>query len=108
MALEIVWTAGAERDLLEIHQQLLDALEEDPALAARVLEKPLESSLELIREYPAIAPKIRGSQRLRRALFGPGNHYGLFYSVENRGIIIHALLDLKQNPAWIRKRLQNL
>jgi len=31
--------------------------------------------------------------------------YGFFYVVETRGVVIHALLDLRQSPANIRRRL---
>jgi hypothetical protein len=41
-------------------------------------------------------------------LLGPKNRYGLFYVVEKRGILIHALLDLRQDPEAIWKRLREL
>jgi plasmid stabilization system protein ParE len=108
MALEIVWTNGAERDLLDLHLQLLTALDQDMELVARVLQEPLESNLRLVRDHPEIAPKVRGTQRLRRRLLGPQNRYGLFYVIEKRGILIHALLDLRQDPQTIWKRLREI
>jgi plasmid stabilization system protein ParE len=108
MALEIVWTAGAERDLVELHQQVLHWLGDDAELVDRVLEQPLESSLRLLRDHPEIAPKVRGTRRARRRLLGPHQRYGLFYVVEQRAIFIHALLDLRQDPQTIWKRLREI
>ena len=108
MPLELVWTAWAECDLLELHQRLFQVFGEDTDSVARVLLVPLESSLKLLRDHPEIAPRIRGTQRARRRLLGPNNRYGLFYVVEKRGIIIHALLDLRQDPKTILKRLEGL
>lgn len=108
MSRDIVWTAGAERDLLAFHRILFDVGKADDKLIYRLLERPLRSALELIQEHPQIAPLVRDSPRLRRRLLIPQNRYGLFYSVENRGIVIHALLDLRQDPRMIRKRLEEL
>ncbi len=108
MPLEIVWTAGAERDLLDIHRQLFDRLNEDDGLISTVLEKPLQASLQLLRDHPEIAPRVHYAQRIRRRLFGPKNRYGLFYTVEARGIVIHTLLDLRQDPQMILKRLREI
>jgi plasmid stabilization system protein ParE len=105
MARDIVWTAGAERDLLALHRILFDVGGADDKFIYRLLEMPLRSALELIREHPQIAPRVSGSPRLRRRILSPQNRYGLFYAVENRGIVIHALLDLRQDPRMIRKRL---
>jgi hypothetical protein len=48
MALEVMWTAGAERDLLELHQQLLSVLDDDAETVVRIFEHPLASSLRLL------------------------------------------------------------
>jgi hypothetical protein len=34
--------------------------------------------------------------------------YGLFYSVEARGIIVHALIHLSRDPERIRERIRRL
>src|SRR4051794_21719221 len=108
MELEVVWTASAECDLLELHQRLFSAFPEDAHINTRVLEHPLEASLRLLQKHPEIAPRVRGTRRARRRLLGPQNRYGLFYVVEKRGIIVHALLDLRQDPESIWKRIQGL
>jgi hypothetical protein len=50
MALELVWTAGAEADLLNLHQQLFELLSGDEDLISKVFEAPLQSSLQLLRD----------------------------------------------------------
>jgi hypothetical protein len=105
MALDIVWTVGALEDLTNIYGQFFAATNGDENLLARFLLMPLESSLTMIRNHPQISPRVRKASRLRKRLLSPQNRYGLFYAVENRGIIIHALLDLRQDPESIRKRL---
>jgi len=32
--------------------------------------------------------------------------FAIFYKVENETVFIHAVLDCRKNPAWIRDRLQ--
>ena len=43
MVPEAVWTAAAERDLLEIYLQLFDAFDGDDDLISRVLRQTLSS-----------------------------------------------------------------
>lgn len=105
MALEVVWTAGDERDLIEIHHWLLEVLPDDDELIARVLQRPLQSALALLPQHPEIGARVQNTKSVRRWLLGPQRRYGLFYVVENRGIVIHALLDMRQNPEAIWQRL---
>jgi len=106
MALEVVWTAGAERDLLEIHQRLFDALPDEDDLMARVLHRPLWSAVNLLPQHPEVGARVKGTKGFRRWLLGPQRRYGLFYVIESRGIVVHALLDMRQNPDAIWKRLR--
>lgn len=108
MAREIVWTAGAERDLLEIHNWLLAASGQDDQLLDSLLERPLQSALNLLQQQPQAGARVRGTTAVRRWLLGPQRRYGLFYVVEKRGLIVHALLDLRQDSETIRKRLPGL
>ncbi|MDI1313243.1 type II toxin-antitoxin system RelE/ParE family toxin [Prosthecobacter sp.] len=103
MAHEIVWTAGAEADLLRIYEQV-----GDHDLAIKVLREPLKRVLSLLREYPALGSKVHGTQRIRRLLTGPGKRFGIFYVAEVRRIMIHALIDMRQDPELLRLRLNDL
>lgn len=80
----------------------------DDATIDRIFERPLESCLRLLRQHPEIAPRVRGASRVRRSLFGPKSRYGLLYVVESRGILIHAVLDMRQNPKAMMKRIQGI
>jgi len=108
MALDVIWSAGAERDLLEIHQIWFDLLGQDDASIAKVLERPLHSAMRLLSEHPEVGARVRGIPKMRRWLMGPQRRYGLFYVLENRGLLIHAFLDLRQNPEHILKRLSGI
>ena len=46
-------------------------------------------------------------QPVRRLVIG-STGYGLFYSVEARGIIVHALIHLSRDPERIRERIRRL
>lgn len=105
MPVETLWTAGAERDLIEIHGRLHEVLEGADDLLASMLERPLEAALRLLGQHPELGARVKGATRFRRWLLGPRRWYGLFYVVESRGIVVHALLDVRQDPRLIRKRL---
>lgn len=32
--------------------------------------------------------------------------FAVFYKLENQTVFVHAVLDCRRNPAWIRKRLE--
>ena len=54
---------------------------------------------------PQMAPVF---ERPMRRLVAGTSGYGLFYTVEARGIIVHALLHLSQNPEAIRERIRRM
>ena len=49
---------------------------------------------------------MKRTKGVRRWLLGPQRRYGLFYVVESRGIVIRPILDMRQNPETIWKRLR--
>jgi plasmid stabilization system protein ParE len=103
MAHEIVWTAGAEADLLYLYQQI-----DDHDLSIRVLREPLSQVLRLLSEFPQTGAGVRGTLRVRRVLTGPRLRYGLFYVEESKRIMIHALLDRRQDPQTVSRRLRGI
>ena len=103
VAHDIVWTAGAEADLLRLYEQV-----GDHDLAIKVLREPLKRVLNLLAEYPALGARVHGTERIRRLLTGPGKRFGIFYVEEVRRIMIHALIDMLQNPELLRLRLGGL
>jgi len=98
---EIIWKQGAENDLFQIFSNLEDFSE---GTGERLVRK-LDSTLENLKIHPGIAPPFEGP--VRRLVIGSSG-YGLFYSVETRGIIVHALIHLSQNPETIREKIRRL
>ncbi len=98
---EIIWKGGAENDLLEVFAQLEDRGE---GAGMRFLHK-LDFTLGNLRAHPKLAPVFE--EPVRRLVIG-STGYGLFYSVESRGIIVHALIHLSRNPQVIRDRIRRL
>jgi plasmid stabilization system protein ParE len=98
---EIIWKGGAENDLLEVFAQLEDRGE---GAGMRFLHK-LDFTLGNLRAHPELAPVFE--EPVRRLVIG-STGYGLFYSVESRGIIVNALIHLSRNPQVIRDRIRRL
>ena len=103
VAHEIVWTAGAEADLLRLYEQV-----GDHDLAIKVLREPLKRVLNLLAEYPALGARVHGTERIRRLLAGPRKRFGIFDVEEARRIMIHILIDTRQDPELLRLRLGGL
>ncbi len=94
---ELVWTLIAIEDL----QNAFEKLEDSRPGAGEEFVMNTEARLQLLKRFP----------RMNRLYFSPfrklrlvGN-YGLFYVIETRGIVIHAVVDLRQDPSGLRRRL---
>ena len=94
-----VWTLAAEADV-QAHYERLETSE--PGRGDRFYGEVL-SMVKLLESLPELGPVVFGN-RLRRVLVF-NRHYGLFYVVEPRGVILHALLDLRQDPEQIQRRV---
>ncbi|TLD68980.1 type II toxin-antitoxin system RelE/ParE family toxin [Phragmitibacter flavus] len=97
---EVIWTRGAEADLMAIYQEI----EEFRSGTGHQFLILLDSALHLLRQFPEIAPSF--DPPIRRLLLNTRKH-GLFYTTERRGIIIHALADLRADPSLLKARLKN-
>lgn len=106
MLREVIWKSGAESDLQNLFAGLLDLLGGDENAVSQLLERPLEDSLEVICRFPEIAPRVDSHTNLRRSIFGRARRYGLFYSAETKRVIIHAVVDLRQDPEIISRKLK--
>ena len=98
---EIVWKHGAENDLLQIFAEL-EARREG---AGEEFVTRLDATLENARKHPKIAPMYEPPVR-RLVIASAG--FGLFYSLEPRGIIIHAVIHLSRSPESIREKIRRL
>lgn len=92
---EIVWTEGADRDFDEAFSLLLDHSEN---VAIRFFQT-VESCLHLLLVFPEMAPTFH--RKIRRFLL-KGTNFGLFYRIEDRGIVVIAIIHLQRNVEAIR------
>ena len=89
---------GAEADLLENYVRLEELRE---GLGDRFY-RTIDFALERIRQFPESAPVYQGPyRRLVMRPFG----CGVFYSIEGERVMVGAILDLRQDPDSIRRRL---
>lgn len=96
---ELIWTKAAEADLQTIfeYQEEFESGQGERFLAL------VDDALELLRVFPEMAPVY--APPFRRLLFASCNH-GIFYVIEDRGIIIHAVADLRRDPSELRARFK--
>jgi len=90
VATDPVWTSRAETDLLELYARLEDA---DEGRGERLLHE-IESCLRLLCLMPEMAPIYEAP--FRRMLLRERRH-GLYYTPEDRGVVVHAICDLTQD-----------
>ena len=100
MSLEVVFLRGAESELLAAFSRYEDKIE---GLGAEFLVS-VDGNLELIKQFPEMAPVYY--QEIRRCVVSRFP-YGVFYAVESHRIVVHAVLDLRQDPQSIRKRFEH-
>jgi plasmid stabilization system protein ParE len=95
--MEVVFLLSAERNL----QEAYDWAEEHRQGRGDVFLQDLELRLEHLKRFPLLGRVYRG--RYRRLLI-PKYPFGVFYVAESNRIVIHAILDLRQDPEKIRRR----
>src|ERR1700726_2965930 len=93
----IVLLLSAERDL----QVAYNWVEEHRRGREQFFLQDVDLRLEHLKKFPLIGRLYRG--RYRRLLI-PRYPFGIFYVVESNRIVIHAVLDLRQDPKKIRER----
>lgn len=96
---EVVWTAGAGRELQEIYEQLEDFLEGE---GARLLGE-VERQLALLATQPLIGGYFEKPSR--KLLIG--RHHGVIYSSENRRVVLLAFVDMRRDLQPLRKRIRD-
>jgi len=64
--------------------------------------RQLDAALTLLRQHPEIAPVYAGSYRRMLIREFP---YGIFYQAQPARVIIAAIMDLRQDPQTIRRKL---
>jgi len=96
---EIVFLFSADEDI----QAAYEFYEDCQPGRGEVFMRLLDVGFTYVREFPQVGPVFKG--RYRRVLV-PDFPFGIFYSLEGNRIIITAILDLRQDPEVIRKRLK--
>ena len=94
----IEWLASGEADLDAIFAAWFAASE----TGALAFLETVERALALLKNFPELGPAY--VHPFRRFLLR-GEHTGIFYTLEGRRLFVHALLDLRQDPATLRRRL---
>ena len=62
----------------------------------------LDAALTLLRRHPEMAPVYEGPYRRMLIRDFP---YGIFYQVQPTRIVVAAIMDLRQHPQLIRRKL---
>ena len=97
--MDVTLLAGAERDVFEIFARI----ESHHPESADAFLRRFESVMRQLGEHPESAPIYAG--RFSRLVMR-GYPFGVFYSVENTRLFVQAVLDLRQDPEAIRRRLE--
>ena len=96
--MEVIFLAGAEVDVHAAYEQR-ESLHEG---AGDRFLRELDRCASLLSRYPRSGRPHRG---VHRKLLVPDHPYGVFYAVEASRVVIVAVLDLRQDPKAIEKRL---
>src|SRR5690348_5311510 len=98
--MEVVSLVGAEADVQSAYEHLESFIEGagDPFL------REVDRCISLLARYPLIGRPHRGAHR---KLLVSGSPYGVFYVVYPTRVVIVAVLDLRQDPEAIDRRLQS-
>lgn len=94
----VEWLASGESDLDALFAAQFSLSE---ASAMAFLER-VEHALALLVVFPQLGPVY--ALPFRRYLLR-GGKIGIFYTIEGGRIFVHALHDLRQDPAVLRRRL---
>ena len=95
---ELVFLLSADRDIQSAYEYYEDCQEGRGALFLR----HLDAAFEQLRLFSESGPVVHGSYR---RLLVPRFPYGIFYTLETRGVIVSGVMDNRQNPEAIFRRL---
>ena len=96
---ELVFLFSADADIQTAYE-FYEAYQEG---RGGVFMRHLDVAFGRLRTFPEIAPPIHEAHRRLLVHSFP---YGVFYTIEGRRIIIAAVMDLRQDPEIIRRRLR--
>ena len=95
---ELILLLSADLDIQQAH----DFYEDFQEGRGAVFLRHLDAALGQLRRFPESGARFH--RRYRRLLV-PRFPYGIFYIVETRGIVVAGVINTRQDPAAIRRRL---
>jgi len=95
---EVILLLSAEIDI----QQAYNRYEEYQEGRGVIFIHHLEAAFNQLRTFPKCGPVVFG---IYRRLLVPSFPYGIFYAFEARGIVIIGVMDNRQDPEAIARRL---
>ena len=95
---ELVFLLAADADI----QTAYEFYEACQTGRGEIFMRHLDVAFGRLRTHPEVAPVFLGTYR---RLLIHGFPYGIFYTLEGRRIIISGVMDLRQEPGTIRRRL---
>jgi plasmid stabilization system protein ParE len=95
---ELILLRQADTDI----QTAFDRYEEFQAGRGEVFMRQLDAALGLLRQHPELAPVYAGPYRRMLLRDFP---YGIFYQAQATRIVVAAVVNLRQDPEGIRRRL---
>jgi plasmid stabilization system protein ParE len=92
--------------LAEAEQDLLDGIRfyerQSPGVGRYFLES-LSADIRSLNKFAGIHARERGYYRM----FAKRFPFAVYYRVKDDRILVHAVLDCRRNPAWIRSQLSH-
>jgi plasmid stabilization system protein ParE len=99
MGAPVVILSGAETDVQRIYNRLTNYRD---GSGEEFLDR-LGGIFRLLEAFPELGrPRQLGFWRI----LVPGYVYGVYYQIEARGVMVHAVADLRQDPASLEKLLR--
>ena len=95
---ELIFLLQADLDI----QTAFDKYESFQEGRGEVFMRHLDAALTLLRTHPEIAPRYSGAYRRMLIRDFP---YGIFYQAQPMRLVIAAIMDLRQDPEEIRRKL---
>ena len=96
---ELVFLFAADADI----QAAYEFYEAYQTGRGELFMRHLDVALGRLRTFPELAPPFHEAHR---RLLVHGFPYGIFYTMEGRRIIVAGIMDLRQDPETIRRRLR--
>jgi plasmid stabilization system protein ParE len=96
--IELILLQQADGDV----QAAFDRYEDYQEGRGELFMRHLDAALTLLRRNPAMAPPYAGSYRRMLVRDFP---YGIFYTVQPSRLVVVAVMDLRQDPETIRRKV---